>query len=71
MTDRDRKVYVTNIALAILNLAQQPIVDREKICYFADATINLAEKSDGWVEVNRQQFDSILDEAKEINNRKS
>jgi hypothetical protein len=71
MTDKERKVYIANIAVAIMNLAQQPKIDRAKICYFADATIQLAEKSDGWIENNIEQFKSILFEAKEINNRRA
>lgn len=70
MTDKERKVYIVNIALAILDLAHLPLLDKERIAYFADAIINLGEKSDAWIANNEQQFKDVLFEAKEINNRK-
>lgn len=73
MTDKERKIYITQIALAIGILADtaEAVSTREKIRYFADAIINLAEKSDARIANNKEQFDSILFEAKEINNRRT
>ena len=70
MKDKDRKYYITHIALAICNLARLPATEavREKIYHFGDAIIGLAEKSDLRITNNKKQFDSILDEAKKINN---
>jgi len=70
MTDKERKVYIANIAYAINNLAHGRPADFEKIAYFADAVLHLAEKSDAWIATNEQQFKDILFEAKEINNRR-
>ena len=70
MTDKDRKYYITHIALAIDNLASMELPKFHTIQWYAQAILNLAEKSDYWIANNQKQFDAILDEAKEINNRK-
>jgi hypothetical protein len=68
MIDKDRKHYIAHIALAIRVMSRHGDRNAEKISYFAEVITHLADMSDNFIANNKEQFDSVLAQAKAINN---
>ena len=66
MANKDRKRYIVHIALAIHHLSRHGDRNAEKISWFAEVIIRLAEMPDDFIANNREQIDSVFHEAQAI-----